>query len=307
MRFVASLGTASAVALVVALAAPATAQAPYSPPKTWDGQPDLQGVWQVMNTAAWNIQDHNAQLGVPAGRGVVEGNELPYQPAALAKRDQNRANRRTADPESKCFLPGIPRIMYMPYPFRIVQSQGQVNIFYEYIHSIRNIYMNSEHPKGPIEWWMGDSRGRWEGNTLVIDVTNFTPKTDYQGSRENLHLVERFTRIDADNMEYVVTIDDPTTWEQPWTVKVELARQDAKANAIYDEPRCHDGNLALKNMLIGAREDDKAFAEGRGPDPATMCYLLCGTGNPEYAKLRMAGRGGGAGPAPGSPAPSPQR
>lgn len=189
---------------------------------------------------------------------------------------------------------------------QIVQTEGAVSFLYEGWQRVVPM-TTAPHLPAHIRQWRGDSRGRWEGNTLVIDVTNFTPKTDYQGSRENLHLVERFTRIDADNMEYVVTIDDPTTWEQPWTVKVELARQDAKANAIYDEPRCHDGNLALKNMLIGAREDDKAFAEGRGPDPATMCYLLCGTGNPEYAKLRMAGRGGGAGPAPGSPAPSPQR
>jgi len=93
-------------------------------------------------------------------------------------------------------------------------------------------------------------------------------------------------------------MNDSTTWERPWTVKVEMARQDAKANAIYDEPRCHDGNIALKGMLTGARMDDKAFAEGRGPDPATMCYLLCGTGNPEYARQRQEGRSGGAAPAP---------
>ena len=125
-------------------------------------------------------------------------------------------------------------------------------------------------------------------------MTNFSAKTDYQGSRENLHLIERFTRVDANTLEYVVTMEDATTWEKPWTVKVEMAAQDATANAIYDEPRCHDGNIALKNMLIGARMDDKAYAEGKGPDPATMCYLLCGTGNPDYAKSRMEGRGGGA-------------
>ena len=241
MRFVASLGTASAVALVVALAAPATAQAPYSPPKTWDGQPDLQGVWQVMNTAAWNIQDHNAQLGVPAGRGVVEGNELPYQPAALAKRDQNRANRRTADPESKCFLPGIPRIMYMPYPFRIVQSQGQVNIFYEYIHSIRNIYMNSEHPKGPIEWWMGDSRGRWEGNTLVVDAVHFTDQTwlDRSGNfhSELLHVVERYTRTGPDHIQYEATIEDPKVFTRPWKMAMTLYRRQ-EPNAELLEYEC---------------------------------------------------------------------
>jgi hypothetical protein len=176
---------------------------------------------------------------------------------------------------------------------QIVQSPGAVSILYEGWQRVIPI-TQAPHIPANVRQWHGDSRGRWEGNTLVIDVTNFTPKTDYQGARENLHLVERFTRIDANTLEYVVTLDDNTTWERPWTVKVEMALQDRKANAIYDEPRCHDGNIALKDMLIGARMDDKAFAEGRGPDPATMCYLLCGTGNPEYARQRQEGRSGGA-------------
>ena len=180
---------------------------------------------------------------------------------------------------------------------QIVQSPGAVSILYEGWQRVIPITAAAHIPP-QIRQWHGDSRGRWEGNTLVVDVTNFTPKTDYQGSRENLHLVERFTRIGRDDLEYVVTMNDSTTWERPWTVKVEMARQDAKANAIYDEPRCHDGNIALKGMLTGARMDDKAFAEGRGPDPATMCYLLCGTGNPEYARQRQEGRSGGAAAAP---------
>lgn len=184
---------------------------------------------------------------------------------------------------------------------QIVQSPGAVSIVYEGWHRVIPI-TTRPHVPAQIRLWHGDSRGHWEGNTLVVDVTNFTPKTDYQGSRENLHLVERFTRIDANTLEYVATMDDNTTWEKPWTVKVEMALQDAKANAIYDEPRCHDGNIALKNMLTGARTDDRNFAEGKGPDPATMCYLLCGTGNPEYARQRQAGRSGGAGPAPAAAA-----
>jgi hypothetical protein len=179
---------------------------------------------------------------------------------------------------------------------QLIQSPDAVSILYEGFQRVIPI-TNAPHIPASIRQWHGDSRGHWEGDTLVVDVTNFTPKTDYQGSRENLHLTERFTRIDANTLEYVVTMDDKTTWERPWTVKVEMAMQDVKANAIYDEPRCHDGNIALKDMLIGARVDDKAFAEKRGPDPATMCYLLCGTGNPEYARQRQEGRSGGAGPA----------
>jgi hypothetical protein len=193
----------------------------------------------------------------------------------------------------RCLAGGLPSLGVQ----QIVQSRGAVSILYEGWQRVIPI-TTAPHLPPQIRQWHGDSRGRWDGRTLVVDVTNFTAKTDYQGSREHLHLVERFTRVDANNLEYVVTLEDGTTWEKPWTVKVEMALQDAKANAIYDEPRCHDGNIALKNMLTGARMDDKAFAEGKGPDPATMCYLLCGTGNPEYARQRQEGRSGGAGPAP---------
>ncbi|PYR97332.1 MAG: hypothetical protein DMG12_24400 [Acidobacteria bacterium] len=120
-----------------------------------------------------DIQDHQARLGEPAGQGVVEGNELPYRPEALAKKRQNFENRSTADPDSKGYLPGVPRIMYMPFPFQILQTRDHVAIAFEYDRGIRTIYTNgTEHPKGAINWWMGDSRGRWDGNTLVIDVTN---------------------------------------------------------------------------------------------------------------------------------------
>jgi len=112
----------------------------------------------------------------------------------------------------------------------------------------------------------------------VVDVANFSPKTDYQGSRENLHLVERWTRVDANTIEYVVTIEDPTTWTRPWTVKQELIKQSSEANRIYMEPRCHEGNYGLVGQLSGARAEEKAFAEGRGPHPATTCGAGCGTG-----------------------------
>jgi hypothetical protein len=134
----------------------------------------------------------------------------------------------------------------------------------------RNIPMNgSPHLPIHIRQRFGDSRGRWEGNTLVVDVTNFSPKFSFQGARENLHLVERWTRLDANTLEYAVTMEDPTTWTRPWTVKHELTRQPEQANRIYYEPRCHEGNYGLPTMLLGARREEKAFAEGKGPDPAT--------------------------------------
>ena len=126
-----------------------TGAKPYTPPRTRDGHPDLQGVWQVLNTAAWDLEDHSATLGVPAGHGVVEGGAIPYQPSALAKKRENFEKRATLDPEAKCYLPGVPRITYMPYPFQIVQQADKVSILYEYLHTIRYVYMNGNpHPKG---------------------------------------------------------------------------------------------------------------------------------------------------------------
>jgi hypothetical protein len=129
---------------------------------------------------------------------------------------------------------------------------------------------NAPHLPSSIRQWWGDSRGRWEGNTLVVDVTNFTAKTNFRESSENLHLIERWTRLDANTLEYVVTIVDPTTWTKPWTIKQEMKRQDEGANRIYYEPRCHEGNFGMVGMLAGTRDSERAFAEGRGPDPASI-------------------------------------
>ncbi len=156
---------------------------------------------------------------------------------------------------------------------RIVQSPEAVSIFYDVGQGQgwqRTIPLNgAPHLPQPIRERFGDSRGHWEGNTLVVDVTNFSPKSDFMGARENLHLVERWTRADAKTLEYSVTIEDPTTWTKPWTVKQEMTRQDEQANRIYYEPRCHEGNYGLPALLIGTRAEEAAFAKGRGPNPAT--------------------------------------
>jgi hypothetical protein len=157
---------------------------------------------------------------------------------------------------------------------RIVQSPGSVAIFYDVGQGQgwqRNIPVDgSPHVPSQIRQRFGDSRGRWEGETLVVDVTNFTPTFDFQGSRENLHLIERWTRTGANTLEYAVTIDDPTTWKSSWTVKQDYAKQSEQANRIYYEPRCHEGNYGLPALLAGGRALEKAFAEGQGPDPAAI-------------------------------------
>jgi hypothetical protein len=188
----------------------------------------------------------------------------------------------------RCMLAALPDFGGSLSGFRrIVQSQGVVSIFYDtgQGQGWQRVIPVTDAPHLPsnIRLWRGDSRGRWEGNTLIVDVTNFTAKTDFRGSRENLHLVERWTRRDANTLEYVVTIDDPTTWTRPWTVKQDMNRQDDHANRIYYEPRCHEGNMTMIGLLAGAREDERAFAEGRGPHPATKCSAGCGNGLEEIA------------------------
>jgi hypothetical protein len=237
-----ALGLAAMCAIMPASGAAQAPAAPYTPPRTRDGHPDLQGIWQVLNTAAWDIEDHNASLGVPAGRGVVEGGAIPYQPAALAKKQENFARRATLDPETKCFLPGVPRIAYMPHPFQIVQQADKVSILYEYQHAIRYIYMNGNpHPRGPIEWWLGDSRGRWEGNTLVVDVIHFNDLTwfDRAGNfhSTDLHVIERYTPTGPDHMRYEVTIEDPKVFTRPWKMSMPLYRRQ-EANSELFEYQC---------------------------------------------------------------------
>jgi len=239
----------ASVVLAAFLAFPpihAAAQAPATP-RTADSKPNLQGIWQVLNTAAWDIQDHAARLGVPAGQGIVDGNELPYQPAALAKKRANFESRATADPETKGYLPGVPRIMYMPFPFQIFQTPDQIVMVFEYDRGVRNIYTNgTPHPRGPLNWWLGDSRGRWEGNTLVVDVVYFTDQTwfDRAGNfhSDALHLVERFTPAGPDHINYEVTVEDPNVFTRPWTMRtVFYRRKEPNVRVLeYDPGRLMD-------------------------------------------------------------------
>jgi hypothetical protein len=224
-----NLSSRAIVAVTAAVLLSASAAAAQVP-RASDGKPDLSGFWQVMHSSAWlDIQDHSAEKDVPAGQGIVDGNEIPYLPAALEKKKQNYANRHAADPALKCFLPGVPRITYMPFPFQIFQTPQKVGILYEYVHAVREIYLNSAHLAGPIEWWMGDSRGKWDGDTLVVDVVHFNDQTwfDRAGNHhsELLHVVERYSFIDRDHLNYEVTIEDPKVFSRPWKMNLILYRR----------------------------------------------------------------------------------
>ncbi len=188
----------------------------------------------------------------------------------------------------RCLMGGVPEVGRLGaiadrISFRrIVQTPGGITMFYDVGQGQgwqRNIVMDgSPHLPATIRQWYGDSRGRWEGNTLVIDVTNFNPKTDFQGSRENLHVIERWTRTGPNSLEYTVTVEDPTVWTRPWTAKQEFIRQSDEENRIYAEPRCIEGNYGLPGLLHGHRMEDLAFAEGRGVDPRTISTIAVDDG-----------------------------
>jgi hypothetical protein len=227
-----------AVAGWLAFALPALHGQAYRAPRAADGHADLSGIWEALNTANWGLEDHSPQAGPmwqtgaigaePAGQGVVEGGAIPYLPAALEERKSNFANRRTNDPEAKCYLPGIPRANYMPYPFQIVQSPRGILFVYEYASANRLINMGK--PVEPVsDTWMGTSNGHWEGDTLVIEVTGFNGLAwfDRAGdfASDKLHVVERFTRTDRDHLQYEAAIEDPSVFSRPWKISMPLYRR----------------------------------------------------------------------------------
>ena len=236
---------AGAALLVLATAAAAAPQQPAGNPgrplpRTADGRPDLSGVWQAMSTAHVDIEAHAAAREAPAGLGVVEGGELPYQPAALTQREENRRGRATRDTETRCFLPGVPRVMYMPFPFQIVQTPTLVMLLFEYANATRNVFMDTPHLQGPIEWWMGDSRGRWDADTLVVSVTHFNDQTwfDRAGNfhSEAMQVVERYTMITPDHIRYTATVTDPKVFTRPWTMSLVLYRHLEPNAQVLDYP-----------------------------------------------------------------------
>ena len=251
----ATIAASVAAGVLLLAAVPAHAQsgaqaAPYRPPRAADGHADLSGIYQAINTANWDLEDHSAQPATmwqmgsiaaePAGQSVVEGGAIPYKPEALAKKKANFANRRTNDPEAKCYMPGVPRANYMPYPFQIVQSPRGILFVYEYSSANRMVNMGKAEEAGS-DTWMGTNNGHWEGDTLVVDVTGlnglawFDRAGDFASSQ--LHVVERYTRPDPYHLNYEATIEDPSVFTRPWKISMPLYRKMEK-NAQLLEFKC---------------------------------------------------------------------
>jgi len=254
-----AIGTA--VCGFAALWAQTTPAPAYKAPRlTGTTRPNLNGLWQSLNEGNWDIQAHAAQAGPPqfgalfaqpAGPGIVDGNEIPYQAWAVAKKKENFENRlvrvkadgvrlEPLDPEAKCYMPGVPRANYMPFPFQIIQGTNKIVMAYEYASASRIINMDDVGP-APIDSYMGWSLGKWEGDTLVVDVTGFNDKTwfDRAGNfhSEALHVTERFTPAGSDVMRYEATIEDPKVFTRPWKISFPLYRRLDK-NAQFLEFKC---------------------------------------------------------------------
>ena len=215
-------------------------------PRTAAGRPDLSGIWQTLNEANWDLEPHVATQGavdtlgaigaVSPGIGVVAGGKIPYLPAALTQRDSNRQHRRVEDPEAKCFMPGVPRATYLPHPFQIVQSDSDIMIVYQFAGAVRTIAMD-HHSEAPADSWMGWSNGRWEGDTLVVDVTGLNANwLDRSGNfaTESRHVIERYTLMDADHIRYEATVEDATVFSRPWTLRMVLYRRLEPGARIMD-------------------------------------------------------------------------
>lgn len=255
------LVASAALLLGIVSPAPSAAQTANSGPRLANGKPDLNGIWQTLNEANYDIEAHVARpamtlrtgpygpvptsavlaLGavgaVPPGLGVVEGGEIPYKPEALAKRKQNQDDWLNLDPEIKCYLPGVPRATYMPYPFQILQSASSVTFVYEYAGAVRNIYLKDPGP-APADSWMGQSVGHWEGDILVIDVTGLNDQTwfDRAGDfhSDKLHVIERYTRTSLDVISYEATIEDTEVFTRPWKMTMPLYRRQEKNAQLLD-------------------------------------------------------------------------
>jgi len=246
-----TLVTAAATLAILSGGMTVAAQAPaYRAPRTADGKPNLNGIWQAIDEANWDIEGHSAAPGrvlalgaedaVVPGLGIVEGGPLPYLPAAAAKKKENFEKRLSADPEIKCYLPGVPRAMYMPQPFQIIQSAKHIMMAFQYGGAVRTVYMDG-HTEAPADSWMGWSNGHWEGETLVIDTTGFNDLSwfDRAGNfhSDALHVVERITAMSPDHLNYEATIEDSKTFSRPWKMSLPIYRRREKGARLL-EFRC---------------------------------------------------------------------
>ena len=253
-RFV-QAGVSALVAVLLVACAPAPPpeddEAAFVAPRTPDGDPDLNGIWQAMNTAHWDLEAHAARHGpapmvgalgaIPAGLSVVEGGTIPYQDAAAEQRVTNQANWLALDPAVKCYMPGIPRAVYMPFPFQFVQTPEAILVAYEFASTSRVIHLDRAGTEADLPAWMGYSLGHWEGDTLVVDVSAQVADTWFDASgnfhSDALHVVERYTPTGPNTLWYEATIEDPNVFTRPWKISMPLYRR-LEPNAQILEFKC---------------------------------------------------------------------
>jgi hypothetical protein len=245
---------AAAAGLTCSAAYPAASEAQPSQPERINGKPNLNGIWQAMSAAHWNLEAHAAEAlpafwrmgalaAIPAGQSVVKEGKIPYRLEALARRDENRAGWPKSDPEAACYLPGIPRATYLPHPFQIVQGDGDILFAYSFASANRAVHMTDIRTidEVPVDLWMGWSNGRWEGDTLVVEVIANDDRTwfDRAGNYHSnaMKVTERYTLLDRNRMQYEATIDDPAVFTQPWTIALHLYRH-TEPNAELLEFKC---------------------------------------------------------------------
>ena len=238
----------------------------YQADRTAFGQPDFNGIWQAIGSHHYNIEPHAASHGpvvemaalgaIPGGLGIVEGGEIPYTAAARAQQQDNKEHSMERDPAVNCFMPGIPRATYMPYPFQIVQTDEYILIAYEFASASRIVYMNRPDFDAPVDSWMGHSRGTYDGDTLVIDVESQMPDTwlDRAGNHHSnqIHVVERYTMMSPNHIMYEATIEDPEVYTRPWTIRVPLYRR-VDENMQLLEYKCVE--FAEEHMYGHLRKD----------------------------------------------------
>jgi len=245
--------------------------------RTPDGKPDFSGIWQALTSAHWDIEPHIAAYGevperfgalsaVPAGLGIVEGGAIPYTEAARRQRDENKANALERDPLAKCYMPGVPRANYLPFPFQIVQSRDVILISYEFAESNRILYVDQPELESQVDAWMGHSNAHWEGDTLVVRVTGQMPDTwlDRAGNHHSWEMVveERWTYAGPNHVNYEATITDPNTYTRPWSISLPLYRI-IEPNAQLLEFKCIE---FAEEYLYGEFRRPGTTREGARPE-----------------------------------------
>ena len=277
-------------------------------PRAQDGRPNLQGIWMAVNRAAYNLEDHVARHDMPAGRSVVGGGAIPYQAWAAKQRRANFENRAAADPLASCFLPGVPRVMALEFPFHIFQTEAHVAVTFEWQQVYRLIYIDSEPPRyAGVESWMGHSRGRWEDDVLVVEVTDQNDRTwlDAAGNFHSnaMHVIERYRLRDADTIDYEATIEDPQVFTRPWTLRLLLKRQThmgrileyqcqaekAEANGDFerDERTWYPAPIQAGNVSFDAEAGSELPVPAPPPDVPRLA-----DGSPDISGYFMADAGG---------------